>query len=296
MIRFGPGRDIDLSMAGRYLGARYRPELLAQNDRARGLWSRLYQQNEPGCLLADEVGKGKTYVALAVAFARLAAKPKGHILILTHSGHMAQIWKRRWKEVGKCVSSRWKDRWGDDGWSAIQYWSVDDLDYDAQERNLPQVAFASYETLKKYASDTHDGGYLLDALCRSERFIGICLRPDERNALIKDMFDCDLRSIRRRALPDAQTRRILSWLDPETRCWKDDAYYNIDDELDNIQARCLLNHGVRFDLLIVDEAHKLEGTARHRVVARLLRSKAARVGTRAPALAPASWQAAQCFL
>ena len=149
-------------------------------------------------------------MALAVAFACLAAKPKGHVLVLTHSGHMAQIWKRRWAEVGKCVSSQWKDRWGGDGWSARQYWSIDDLDNDAKAHDLPQLAFASYETLKKYASDSHDAGYLLDALCRSERFIGIRLRSDERNALIKELFDCDLRSVRRRTLPDGHTRRILA--------------------------------------------------------------------------------------
>ena len=64
-----------------------------------------------------------------------------------------------------------------------------------------------------------------------------------------------------------------SWLDREGRCWKEDAYYSIDDELDQVQARSWLSHGGRFDLLIVDEAHKLEGSARHRVVARLLRKR-----------------------
>ena len=77
MIRFGPRKDIDLAIAGKHLGARYRPELLAQNDRARGLWRRLYEDDEPGVLLADEVGKGKTYIALAVAFARFADPGRG---------------------------------------------------------------------------------------------------------------------------------------------------------------------------------------------------------------------------
>ena len=273
MICFGPRKDIDLSLAGVHLGARYRPELLRQNDRARGLWRRLYQQEESGCLLADEVGKGKTYVALAVAFACLARNPKGHVLILTHSGHMARVWKDRWKEIEECVGSRWKDRWGADGWSAIRYRSIDDLDDDAKERNLPQIAFASYEALKKYGSDTRDAGYLLDALSRSERFTGLRLRPDERRALIKDMVECDLRSVCRGTVPGGQARRILAWLDRDTRWWKEDAYYAIEDELDRLQARSRFDHGARFDLLIVDEAHKLEGTARHHVVARLLHKR-----------------------
>ncbi len=273
MIRFGPGKDIDLSLAGAHLGARYRPELLAQNDRARGVWRRLYQQDEPGCLLADEVGKGKTYVALAVAFACLARKPKGHVLVLTHSGHMAHVWKERWEELAECVSSRWKNHWGADGWSADQYWSVDRLDDDAKERNLPQIAFASYETLKKYGSDMRNAGYLLDALCRSERFTGLRLRPAERRALIKDVVGCDLRSVRRETVAEGHVRRILSWLDRGARWWKEDAYDAINDELDQIQARSRLDHGSRFDLLIVDEAHKLEGITRHNVVARLLRKR-----------------------
>jgi superfamily II DNA or RNA helicase len=273
MIYFGPKKDIDLSLAGVHLGARYRPELLRQNDRARGLWRRLYQQDEPGCLLADEVGKGKTYVALAVAFACLATEPKGHVLILTHSGHMAFVWRERWKELEKCVGNRWKDRWRDDSWSGVRYSSISYLDNDARMGNLPHIAFASYEMLKKYGSDQRDAGYLLDALCKSERFSGLRLRPDERHALTKDMVECDLRSVPHETCPDGHAARILEWIDPDTRWWKDNAYYAIEDELDRIQARARLDGGARFDLLIIDEAHKLEGGARHHVIARLLRKR-----------------------
>ncbi len=273
MIRFGPGKDMDLSRAGAHLGARYLPELLAQNDRARGLCGRLFKQGEPGVLLADEVGKGKTYVALAVAFACLAKRPNAHVLVLTHSGHMARVWKDRWGELSKCVADQWKDQWGDDGWPARRYWSIDHLDQDASDKNLPQIAFASYEALKKYGSDARDAGYLLGALEKSERFTGLRLRPDERRALVKDMVECDLRSVRRERIPLGHARRILAWLDRDTRWWKENAYYAIEDELDRLQARSRLDHGARFDLLIVDEAHKLEGTARHHVVARLLHKR-----------------------
>jgi len=273
MIRFGPGMDIDLSLAGANLGARYRPELLAQNDRARGLWHRLYKRDEPGVLLADEVGKGKTYVALAVAFACLAKHPNGRVLVLTHSGHMARVWKDRWRDLSQCVGTRWKGQWGEDGWAARCYGSIDHLEQDASDKNLPQIAFASYEALKKYGSDTRDAGCLLSALEKSERFIGLRLRPDERRALIKDMVECDLRSVHRETISIKQSRRILAWLDRDKRWWKDNAYYAIEDELDRIQARARLGHGARFDLLVIDEAHKLEGTARHRVVARLLRKR-----------------------
>ena len=273
MIGFGPGKDIDLALAGGALGARFRPELLAQNDRARGLCRRLYGQGQPGVLLADEVGKGKTYVALAVAFACLAKRPNAHVLVLTHSGRMAQVWKDRWGELANCVGNGWKCQWAAGGWSARRYSSIDHLDQDASEKALPQIAFASYEALKKYGSDSRDAGYLLAALELSERFAGLRLRPDERHALVKDMVECDLRSVRRETIPIGHARRILSWLDRGTRWWKEDAYYAVENELDELQARSRLDTGARFDLLIVDEAHKLEGTARHHVVARLLRKR-----------------------
>lgn len=273
MIRFGPGKDIDLVLAGAHLGSRYRPELLAQNDRARGLWRRLYQENEPGVLLADEVGKGKTYIALAVAFACLAKRPNAHVLVLTHSGHMARVWKDRWKELAQCVDDQWKCKWAADGWTSQRYASIDHLDQDASCKNLPQIAFASYEALKKYGSDSRDAGYLLGALEKSERFNGLRLRPDERRGLVKDMVDCDLRSVTREELSVAQAKNILAWIDRDTRWWKEKAYSAVEDELDKLQARSRLDLGARFDLLIVDEAHKLEGSARHHVIARLLRKR-----------------------
>ena len=272
MIHFGPNKDIDLSLAGSHLGPRYRKELLAQNKRAEGLWKRMYKNDEPGVLLADEVGKGKTYIALAVAFAFLARKPKGRVLVLTHSGHMARVWKDRWNDLKECVNNRWKPMWDEDGWSAHR-WSLDELDEESIDNNLPNIAFASYETLKKYSSDWLDASYLLYALKKSERYTGIRLHAYERRALVKDMVECDLRSIKPENVPAKHIRNILSWLDRENRWWKDDAYYEVEDELDKIHARLRLNSGTRFDLLIVDEAHKLEATARHRVITRLLRKR-----------------------
>ncbi len=273
MIRFGPGLDIDLARGGKPLGTRYEQELLKQNDRACGLWKRLYGRGEPGVLLADEVGKGKTYVALAVAFACLANRPKAHVLVLTHSGHMARVWMERWQRLSECVNKRWEDRWEDGGWDARHYKSIEDLDGDSAERKLPKISFASYETLKKYGSEALDAGYLLGALRKSEQFTGLRLRPDERRALVKDMVECDLRGAHPRKIPHESARRILGCLDREQRCWKEGADHTIMDELDRLQARSRLNNGPRFDLLIVDEAHKLEGFTRHRVVGRLLHKR-----------------------
>jgi len=273
MIRFGQGKDIDLSLAGSHLGAQYRNELLSQNKRAEGLWKRLYQDDEPGVLLADEVGKGKTYIALAVTFAYFTGKPKGRVLVLTHSGYMARVWKDRWSELKKCVNNIWKPMWDEDGWSARRYRSLDELDAESVINKLPNISFASYETLKKYSSDWHDAAYLLYALQKAEQFTGLRLHPHERRSLVKDMVECDLRSICPEKIPNKHIKRILSYLDRDKRWWKEGAYNPIFDELNHIQARLRLNQGTRFDLLIVDEAHKLEASARHNVVTRLLHKR-----------------------
>ncbi len=272
MVKFGPEEDIDLTIGGKRLGGRYQHELLKQNDRARGLWRRLYEDDEPGALLADEVGKGKTYVALAVAFALLASRRKGHVLILTHSAHMAGVWKDRWKELADCVSNNWKEQWDESGWIGRQYRAIDDLNYDAINENLPQIAFASYETLKKYGSKEGDAVYLFAALRRA-RLVHLRLSVEEKNALTKELVDCDLRSIRHKAIPkisDSDAKKILQQLDRNKRRWKNDAYSEIEEVLNRIQAPLALERRIRFDLLIVDEAHKLEGSARHNVITRLL--------------------------
>jgi hypothetical protein len=273
MIRFGPGKDIDLSIAGKDLNRRYRPELLAQNERSRGLWRRLHKQEEPGVLLADEVGKGKTYIALALAFAQLATRSTGRVLVLTHSWKMARVWSDRWKELAPCVSNRWRHKWDDNKWSTHLYSSFDQFIDDARRKKLPQISFASYELLKKYGSDTRDAGYLLHALGRAEQLIGLRLRSEEKRELIKDFVECDLRSVQGKALSITNAKTILSFLDHKTRWWRDDAYHALEDVLDKVQARSHFKHVPSFDLLIVDEAHKLEGTMRHRVVARLLHKR-----------------------
>ncbi len=195
MIQFGPGKDINLVITGKHLDPSYLPELRTQNDRAYGLWRRLYEQDQPGVLLADEVGKGKTYVALAVAFARLATNHRGHILVLTHSGHMARVWADRWQELANCVAKRWTAQWKESGWTARYYGSIDHLSSDASDGKLPHIAFASYETLKKYGADELDADLLYAALRRAYKFRGMRLKEWERKELVGQILeDYDFRS------------------------------------------------------------------------------------------------------
>jgi superfamily II DNA or RNA helicase len=267
VINFGKGKDIDLAASGASLGEASKNELDQQNNRSKGICDRLYRQDGPGVLLADEVGKGKTYVALGVAFAALARRKGAKVLVLTHSRQMANVWRKRWADLQTGMSDDWQARSKD--WSCRQYSKLDEFETDAASSSLPSIAFTSYETLKKYTSDERDAGILRAALKFSEVQAGMKLQNVDRNQLIKQILECDLRSVRDEPVSEAQARRINRWLDPDCWGWKNDARSHIEDELDHIQARARLPR-TRFDLLIVDEAHKLEGATRHRVIARLL--------------------------
>ena len=100
------------------------------------------------------------------------------------------------------------------------------------------------------------------------------LTEEERRQLIKKWVECDFRrKIPRKRIDRKFAQQILNCLDRDTRRWNEKADQVIWDTLNHIQARAWLNHGARFDILIIDEAHKLEGTLRHHVVARLLRKR-----------------------
>jgi superfamily II DNA or RNA helicase len=66
---------------------------------AKAIAQRMYTSpSVPGVILGDEVGMGKTYVALALA-AALSVNRKPRILILAHSREMAHIWCARWDKL-----------------------------------------------------------------------------------------------------------------------------------------------------------------------------------------------------
>src|SRR6266446_3818611 len=110
MVKFGSYKDCDLARSAANIPNHQKEELSDQNKRATALLKRLYEQNVPGVILADAVGKGKTYVALGVAFAVLAEKRRGRVLVLTHSRHMAKTWQRRWsEEMKEKVSQQWRE-------------------------------------------------------------------------------------------------------------------------------------------------------------------------------------------
>ena len=273
MIRFGTGGDLDLALSGRHLAAQFRGELRKQNARAEGLVRRLYEQDLPGVLLADEVGKGKTYVALGVAFRLLVANSEARVLVITHSRHMAEAWQRKWMELERCASEKWRDRWHRKNWQGQVYSDLDALETDAVAGWPARIGFASYERLKKFrANEGIQAGRLLGALRHVYSVLGLRLRRAERNKLAQEIVPSDLRRARPCTVTKSDAEVILREIDVESRFWRPGSRNRVTDLLDAIQARTRM-HNVSFDLLIIDEAHKLEGEARHSVVSMLLTKK-----------------------
>lgn len=269
MIKFGTDKDLDLALVSHEMALRYPDELDGQNKRAAGIVKRLSKSAVPGVLLADEVGKGKTYVALAVAFAFLAKNPKARILILTHSQRMADIWIKRWCTVVSCAHVRWHGQ--SEHWQAKRFSALDALAEATIADTLPALSVASYDTLKNYGSAEYAIGCLSFALAQTPA--GKELSSAEKRRLIETVVEeakySDFRAIARVQIPSVAVRKILSWLDLDLAIWKVGANEALEAILDQLCAQSRLPVRQRFELLIVDEAHKLDGTARQRVISRL---------------------------
>jgi hypothetical protein len=165
-----------------------RDELVDQNARAKGLWERLRRADVPGVILGDEVGKGKTYIALALAFATLAAKRNARVLILTHSRSMAQTWAARWRqEVAAMVTREWCSRFTED-WKARTISEYAAFVSTLEETNRSAaIMFASYDTLKLFNTHEERRRHLLGTLRHMYKAHRIRLSRSERNRLVKEM-------------------------------------------------------------------------------------------------------------
>lgn len=277
---FGSGRPCDLS---RYacsnddIIADEMKELRKQNRRATGIYRRLYEEGAPGVLLADEVGKGKTYVALGVAFALLATKLNSRVVILTHSGHMAKEWASRWCRQMKANCPRYREKFEATGeWQPLSFTSFDVLRAAYDEDAPPRVAIGSYETLKKYSDKLEEASILHAHLKWTNDRYGVHLSTNQRRQLTQQIigpFDFR-RTLSHSRISASEAHRFLSeCFDPIEKEWKvrPPRVRDLIDEFVADSHRQKLAHQI--DLLIVDEAHKLEGTARQRVVTRLLHKR-----------------------
>ena len=235
-----------------------------QKKTAQAIIKRLYLQNSPGVILADEVGMGKTYEAFGVLAGLFVHFPKAKVVIFTHSKNMAQVWKNRWEEFrngaindspkrirlphGKFYSGSWNI--GDQG-----------------------VYFGSYETAKSIPK--RDLRAALE-LCLEGR--GIHEDPTRRN-LRRDLFGTkrkwrEVLYSERKPSQSAMDRFWKCCYDPENQSWKHCS--RAEREL-----RRLIFQTVRtkrkIDLLVVDEAHKLAGRQRNLFFSKVINGRAKRV-------------------
>ncbi len=267
--------DVDLTRFAEPYPPEHRDELRDQNARAHGLWKRLQSDDVPGVILGDEVGKGKTYVALALAFATLASKRRARILVLTHSRSMAKTWAARWRtEVREMVHERWRQHFDSDWQPRVvsQYPEfVDALDATV---DTSAILFASYDTLKRFHGHQDRRRRLLGVLKLAYRTHHLRLSPKERLRLVKAVVpDGGAMPRRHSAVNEKAAAKILkAALDPASRDWRPKSRRIIEDFLDSEAGRSLEIHP-KIDLLIVDEAHKLEGERRGSVVTHLLSRK-----------------------
>jgi superfamily II DNA or RNA helicase len=289
---FGTGREVDLLRL--YDGPpRHRGEIRRQNERAEGIWRRLRRPDVPGVILGDEVGKGKTYIALGVAYAwlererRLQPRRQPRILILTHNHTMADQWCGRWKLFCE-RATRKKDLSPD--YPAEVFPSLADFEDAARMKRSermdgerePTLWIASYEKLKKFLKREEEVDWLRELLQHVYAVKKCRFSEAKRRRLIKAIVPSvhwGKRRFRHRHshirvdLSDARPllRRCLD-TDGSEPCWQHGAVQDVREWLQEQEGDATAL-GRPFDLLIIDEAHKMEGTRRHAVLTKLLHKK-----------------------
>jgi hypothetical protein len=218
------------------------------------LWRMYGSPSVPGVILGDEVGMGKTYVALAVA-AALAAHRRPRILILAHSREMAAIWKKRWDMLA--TANSWMD--------------FPDADEICSLDEIPKgIWFAAYDTLKHVSS-----AELQSTLREVLRGRGTP-RGIYRKRLTRDLFghwrleaDHEVeisKSARREFWNGAYDWNMGEWA----------SIHRAEHLLKRLYFDSLRRKS-QLDLLIVDEAHKLEAGQRDEFFDRVFSARAHRV-------------------
>ena len=267
--------DIDLTRFADPYPPEQRTELRDQNARAGGLWTRLQSDDVPGVILGDEVGKGKTYIALALAFATLATKRHARILVLTHSRSMARTWAARWrKEIREMVHHRWREHFDADWHPHVASQYAEFIDALETTAGTSAILFASYDTLKRFHGPEGRRRHLLGALKLAYRAHHLRLSRMERLRLVKAVvsYGGTMPRIHSPVDKKAAVKMLKAALDPATRDWRRKSHRIIENFLDAEAGRHLDIHP-KINLLIVDEAHKLEGERRGSVVTHLLGRK-----------------------
>ncbi len=234
-------------------------------------------ESQPGVVLADEVGMGKTYEALGIIAAWTHDRPDARTLILTPGPDLNRKWEKELRAVGDAQRPMYQGFRGRFGCA----WSLAEL-VETLRSNAIVVA-----PLSVFAGSRSDAmrAYLLTAWAESKGLRGNQIdavfkhynsaklrRVDFRQQRFLDVFDW---SVVERALDAALLahRKQESSLDEALAAERYAAFENkrsIDRLLSDLRVRLLRQLVPSLDLLVIDEAHKLKNE--HSVRASSLRA------------------------
>ncbi|WP_253816255.1 helicase-related protein [Myxococcus xanthus] len=223
--------------------------------------------DQPGVVLADEVGMGKTYEALGVLAARLHLMPDARALILTPGPDLNTKWSKELRAF--CDTSRPMYR-GFAGQSKAAS-TLAELVAAARETRItiaPVNIFAGSRSLADQAwllslwADAQGlAGNQVAAIFRRYRE-GAVARVDVEQQAFLDTFEWSvIRPHVREALRRHKQRAGEGSLDALWKSEEYDGFANqrwVDDALMDLRFRLVGQLIPDFDLLIVDEAHKLK--------------------------------------
>jgi ERCC4-related helicase len=118
-----------------------------QTAAARELLRRLSRQ--PGVILADEVGMGKTFVALAVAVSVLLERPKGDPVVVMSPPSLREKWPKDWEVFVKLCMPESVGLRAASAESGVEFLQL--LDDPADRR--PQIIFLTHGALHRTIGD-----------------------------------------------------------------------------------------------------------------------------------------------
>jgi hypothetical protein len=222
-------------------------------------------EDQPGVVLADEVGMGKTYEALGVIAARTHGKPNARTLILTPGPDLNTKWLKEIRALGDPARPMYRGFAGRVVEALTLAEVVDGLRKSAVvvapvsifagSRSLAGQAFL----LSVWAENLGLTGSQIAAVFRRYRK-GATWWVDPQGTLFLDTFRWqDIK----RAVPDAlaehrTSKGSLDSLFNETRYDVFDNSRVVDAALADLRFRLLRRLLPDIDLLVVDEAHKLK--------------------------------------
>lgn len=243
---------------------------------AAAVLRRLYSLDCPGAILADEVGLGKTYVALGSAAWLLATKKRARVLVLTNSKYMMDVWVRRWDEIGFLNGESRPEAMPAYGFEHYRELAADDN---------ARLIVSSYETLKRFGLDdwARARASIADWLFKARHRPGTRFGRDTATKLKRSLgVDLRIRPTRLgRRIPAKEARRFWKeHFDWDERWWIDTrgAAGAIEDlELRWEATAAYKSRAVPFDLVIIDEAHRLDANRRQEAMRLLLQQRTRKI-------------------